>query len=200
VVEHRLVASDCSHVFSNISSQSRRHGSRNENRSFSCHRRHPCFDSDKARLAPALRFILWSVYAAYLPLMSYVLSSLTTTLWSLDKEYQLWLLVSVVFLQFLKAKADMEALAVAAVASPVAGEDDVNSLKVRPTMVSLVYSFWVTGLIIYNIFFGKPPEEEEQPEKEKLSHVVYYIILLVVSPLWALGACRMVLKFVARLP
>jgi hypothetical protein len=55
----------------------------------------------------------------------------------------------------------------------------------------------VAGLIIYNIFFGKPPEEEEQPEKEKLRHVVYYIILLVVSPLWALGACRMVLKFVA---
>jgi hypothetical protein len=133
--------------------------------------------------------------------MSYVLSYLTDKLWSLDSIlFQGFLLVSVVLLQFLKAKADMEALAVAAVASPVAGDDDVNSLKVRPTMVSLVYSFWVAGLIIYNILFGKSPEEEEQPEKEKLSHVVYYIILLVVSPLWALGACRMVLKFVARLP
>ncbi|KAF8711290.1 hypothetical protein HU200_029311 [Digitaria exilis] len=73
---------------------------------------------------------------------------MTTNLWTLELDYQMWLLVSL-------AKADMEALAVSAVASPVTGDDDVNSLKVRPAMESIVYSFWVAGLVIYNIFFGK---------------------------------------------
>nr|CAB3491221.1 unnamed protein product [Digitaria exilis] len=95
----------------------------------------------------------------------------------------MWLLVSLVLVQFLKAKADMEALAVSAVASPVAGDDDVNSLKVRPSMESVVYSFWVAGLVIYNIFFGKGGTS--------------LVIILPVLPLWALGGCRMVLRFFA---
>lgn len=132
---------------------------------------------------PVLRFILWGLSAAYLPLMSYVLSYMTTNLWSLDQEDQLWLLVSLVLVQFLKAKADMKALAVAAVASPVAADDDINSLKVRPTMESLIYSFWVAGLVIYHIFFDNAGKLE--------------VVILLISPLWALGACRMVLKFVA---
>ncbi|PVH33855.1 hypothetical protein PAHAL_8G079500 [Panicum hallii] len=133
---------------------------------------------------PALRFVLWSLSAAYLPLMSYVLSYMTTNLWSLDPKDQLWLIVSLVLVQFLKAKADMKALAVAAVATPVAADDDINSLKVRPTMESLIYSFWVAGLVIYHIFFDNNAGKLE-------------VVILFISPLWALGACRMVLKFVA---
>ncbi|KAF8711292.1 hypothetical protein HU200_029313 [Digitaria exilis] len=98
----------------------------------------------------ALRLVLWSLSAAYLPVMSYVLSYMTSNLWTLESYYQLWLLVSLVLVQsFLKARADMEALAVASIASPVAGDDDINSLKVRPSMESIIYSFWVAGLVIY---------------------------------------------------
>jgi hypothetical protein len=40
------------------------------------------------------------------------------------------ILVLVILVQFLRAKADMAATAVAVVASPVIGDNDVNSLKI----------------------------------------------------------------------
>nr|CAB3489463.1 unnamed protein product [Digitaria exilis] len=79
----------------------------------------------------------------------------------------------------------MEALAVASIASPVAGDDDINSLKVRPSMESIIYSFWVAGLVIYKVFFCNTEEME------------VIMIIVPVYPLWVFGACRMVLKFVA---
>ncbi|KAL6658243.1 hypothetical protein ACP70R_003829 [Stipagrostis hirtigluma subsp. patula] len=137
----------------------------------------------RRRRRPALRLILWGVSAAYFPLMAYVLSYLTTNLWSLASNYQIWLLVSLMLIQFLKDKADMAAMAVAAVTTPAAGDDEINNLKIRPSMESLISSFWVAGLVIYNTFRRKSAELE--------------FVILVISPVWALGACRMVLRFVA---
>jgi hypothetical protein len=61
------------------------------------------------------------------------------------------ILVLVILVQFLRAKADMAAMAVAAVASPVTGDNDVNSLKIRPSTESFINTFWVTGLVTYNM-------------------------------------------------
>ncbi|CAL4978873.1 unnamed protein product [Urochloa decumbens] len=132
---------------------------------------------------PAILFFLRGMSVTYFPLMSYVLSYLTNYISSSHDDA---MLVAVVLIQFLKAKADMAAQAVAAVASPVDWDDSMGSLKIRPSLESVIYTFWVAGLVVYNIFFGK----KEQPHQVKL-------LMLQFLPLWALGACRMVLRFVA---
>ncbi|TVU23598.1 hypothetical protein EJB05_25973, partial [Eragrostis curvula] len=140
---------------------------------------------------PVLRTVLWGVSAMYSPLMSYVLTYLSTYISSDKNEFRDELnkaavLVAIVLIQFLRAKADMAALAVAAVASPAAGDDNINSLKIRPSMENLVYTFWVAGLVVYSIFFV----QSKQDKKEVLRRVALFI-----SPLWILGAGRMVLRF-----
>ncbi|KAL6653707.1 hypothetical protein ACP70R_008631 [Stipagrostis hirtigluma subsp. patula] len=138
-----------------------------------------------------VRFILWALSTAYFPLMSYVLSYLTTYLSSLGKDNLTYLvltylvLTSIILIQFLKAKADMVALSMAAVTSPVAGDDDINSLKIRPSMESLISSFWVAGLVIYQMYLDK----KDDPHLDFSEQVLAW--------LWALGASRMVLRFVA---
>ncbi|TVU00420.1 hypothetical protein EJB05_54157, partial [Eragrostis curvula] len=110
---------------------------------------------------PVLRTVLWGVSAIYSPLMSYVLSYLSTYISSKkdNDSNKAAVLVAIVLIQFLMAKADMAALAVAAVASPAAGDDNINSLKIRPSMENLVYTFWVAGLVVYSIFFVNNGEE-----------------------------------------
>ncbi|KAF8665914.1 hypothetical protein HU200_053998 [Digitaria exilis] len=101
--------------------------------------------------------------------------------------------MTIVLVQFLKAKADMAALAVGAIASPVAG-DDIGSLKIRPSLERLIYSFWVAVLVIYRLFkaYKKASSSHDKFGLFYLRHV-----LLIVSVLWVLGACRMVLRFAA---
>ncbi|CAL4986048.1 unnamed protein product [Urochloa decumbens] len=141
----------------------------------------------------ALRFVLLGVSAMYFPLMSYVLSYLPSYISYVLKKmkHRQWedtgvglagVLLSLILIQFLKSKVDMAALAVTAVTSPVAG-DNIDSLKVRPSMESLIYSFWVAGLVIYSLlhYFRKD----------------VHSIAPIIAPLWILGACRMVLRFAA---
>lgn len=137
---------------------------------------------------PVLRYVLWGVSAMYFPLMSYVLSYLSTYLSpdsDNDEDSKAAVLVAVVLTQFLRAKADMAALAVAAVASPVAGDDDINSLKIRPSMENLVYTFWVAGLVIYSIFFAhkKKGNNNKMVEDDKTE---LQIVAVLISPLWLL--------------
>ncbi|RCV39479.1 LOW QUALITY PROTEIN: hypothetical protein SETIT_8G227800v2 [Setaria italica] len=80
------------------------------------------------------------------------------------------------------------ALAVAAITSPVA-DDDIDGLKIRPSMVSLAYPFWVAALVIYTYILLYV--------KTATSRV--YVIeqyAIVIAPFWFLDACRMVLRFV----
>ncbi|CAO2150425.1 unnamed protein product [Urochloa humidicola] len=138
-----------------------------------------------------LHYFLLGVSAAYIALMPYVLTFLTSYLSSLKNEhvwtYFVLIMFSVVLIQFLRAKADMAALAVAAITSPVS-DDGVDTLKIRPSMTSLVYPFWVAALVIYSIVLYV---------KTATGHV--YVIeqyAIVVAPLWVLDACRNVLRFV----
>lgn len=138
-----------------------------------------------------LLYFLLGVSAVYIALMPYVLSFLTSYLSSLKNEhdwtYFVLIMFSVVLIQFLRAKADVAALAVAAITSPVA-DDDIDGLKIRPSMVSLAYPFWVAALVIYSILLYV---------KTATSRV--YIIeqyAIVIAPLWFLDASRMVLRFV----
>lgn len=102
-----------------------------------------------------LLYFLLGVSAVYIALMPYVLSFLTSYLSSLKNEhdwtYFVLIMFSIVLIQFLRAKADVAALAVAAITSPVA-DDDIDGLKIRPSMVSLAYPFWVAALVIYSIY------------------------------------------------
>lgn len=97
-----------------------------------------------------LHYFLLGVSAVYIALMPYVLSFLTSFLSSLkneqDWDYFVFVMFSVVLIQFLRAKADIAALAVSAATSPVAGDDDdTDGLKIRPPMGSLVYSLSSTA-------------------------------------------------------
>ncbi|CAL4982733.1 unnamed protein product [Urochloa decumbens] len=94
------------------------------------HSSHPVF----------LHYFLLGVSAAYIALMPYVLTFLTSYLSSLKNEhvwtYFVLIMFSVLLIQFLRAKADVAALAVAAITSPVF-DDGVDGLKIRPSMASL---------------------------------------------------------------
>ncbi|CAN6382026.1 unnamed protein product [Urochloa humidicola] len=138
-----------------------------------------------------LHNFLLGVSAAYITLMPYVLSFLTSYLSYLKNEhvwtYFVLIMFSVVLIQFLRAKADVAALAVAAITSPVS-DDGVNSLKIRPSMASVAYPFWVAALVIYSIVLYI-----------KTATGRVYVIeqyAIVVAPLWILDACRNVLRFV----
>ncbi|XP_022684608.1 uncharacterized protein LOC101755236 [Setaria italica] len=148
---------------------------------------------------PVLRFFLWGVSAAHTPLMSYVLWFLTSSLSSMKESddqdegglgteiFIMYIMLSVVLIQFLKAKTDMAALAVAAVTSPVAG-DDIDSLKIRPSMEGVINGVWVAGLVIYSIFLHA---------KGAIIGTDYGYMIMLIVPLWALGGCRMLLRFAA---
>jgi len=145
---------------------------------------------------PLLRSLLWSVSAVYFPLMTYVLSYLTTCIPNTNQGMAVLLLVQVILVQFIRAKGDMAAMAVAAVASPAAGDNDVDSLKTRPSTESLINTFWVAGLVVtynvYNILSIPPGTEDDVFDK-----VLYSAGALLMSPLWVLGACRTVVRFAA---
>jgi len=137
------------------------------------------------------RFLLWSLSAAYFPLMTSVLSYLTTYIPSAGGKATA-VLVLVILVQFLRAKVDMAAMAVAAVASPAAGDDDVNSLKIRPSTESFINTFWVAALVIYNIF-STILKQSTSTE----NGLLLLVVTALISPLWTLGACRTVLRFAA---
>ncbi|EES08955.1 uncharacterized protein LOC8070211 [Sorghum bicolor] len=147
---------------------------------------------------PVGRFLLWSVSAAYFPLMTSVLSYLTTYIPSAGAQAT-GVLVLVILVQFLRAKADMAAMAVAAVASPASGDDDVNSLKIRPSTESFINTFWVAGLVIYNIISTALKDlKSRDSNADDLENAWLMIeVMVLISPLWALGACRTVLRFAA---
>lgn len=142
----------------------------------------------RSRRRPVFRFFLWALSVAYFPLMSHVLSYMTNNLWSMDDDDQTWLLLSVVLVQLLKAKTDIATLAIAAITSPPAGGDDVNSQKVRPSMESFIYSFWVAGLVIYPIL-SLDIGDSQRDALEGISQMI--------SPLWEFSTFRMLLRFVA---
>ena len=99
-----------------------------------------------------------------------------------------------VLLQFLKSNADMAALAVAAVASPTAG-DDIDSQKTRPSMENLMSSLWVAGLVMSYVLRRYVDESRDDMENHgSLQNFKAYLPLFL---LWALGVARMVLRFVA---
>ncbi|CAO2144992.1 unnamed protein product [Urochloa humidicola] len=138
-----------------------------------------------------LHYFLLGVSAAYIALMPYVLTFLTSYLKSLKNEhvwtYFVLIMFSVVLIQFLRAKADVAAMAVSAITSPVSN-DGIDGLKIRPSMVSLAYPFWVAALVIYSIVLYV-----------KTATGRVYVIeqyAIVVAPLWILDACRNVLRFV----
>ncbi|XBI61200.1 hypothetical protein VPH35_042032 [Triticum aestivum] len=136
-----------------------------------------CLSSRRGRISRAKhgRFFLWAASALYLPLISYILTYLTNDISTLvhrsciqdgDSTTELqkttqeleclsrwaWaVMLTVIVLQSLKSNADMAALAVAAVASPAAGADDIDSQRIRPSMDSLIYSFWVASVVIYTM-------------------------------------------------
>ncbi|XP_039818389.1 uncharacterized protein LOC120680873 [Panicum virgatum] len=132
--------------------------------------------------------------------MTFVLSFLTTYIssWDDDKkdaddggdfldktgDNPIGILIVVILIQFLRAKADLAAQAVAAVASPATADDDVDSLKIRPSTESFINTFWVAGLVIYYIFRNDNNGELQ-------------IATILFLPLWAVGACRTVLRFAA---
>lgn len=152
---------------------------------------------------PVLRFLLSGLSAVYFPLIYYVLSQMPTFLSSMlsrnkgddndgsndnDKEDDgmgdlnpwMWFMIvvwSLILIQFLKAKADMAALAVAAVTSPVAG-DDIDSLKIRPSIDSLISYFWVAGLVIFSFI--------RYADELIAEHMQYSLLVIVL--LWILGA------------
>ncbi|KAJ1276945.1 hypothetical protein BS78_05G255500 [Paspalum vaginatum] len=163
---------------------------------------------------PVRRFILSCMSAAYFPLISYVLSYLPAYLSSMlkpsssteeNKHNQTieelpilkWILIapvllSLILIQYLKAKADMAALAVSAVTSPVAARDDIDRLKIRPSIESIIYSFWVAGVVIYSLVLHYSKETSSFDDDRD---ILVYIITPLIAPLWVLGACRMVLRF-----
>jgi len=144
---------------------------------------------------PLLRSLLWGVSAVYFPLMTYVLSYLTTYIPSASPDMAVLLLVLVILVQFLRSRGDMAAMAVAAVASPAAGDNDVNSLKIRPSTESFINTFWVAGLVTYNVYniLSVPPSTEDDAFDKRL----YSAGALLTSLLWVLGACRTVVRFAA---
>jgi hypothetical protein len=139
--------------------------------------------------------LLWGVSAAYFPLMTYVLSYLTTYIPSTTPGKAVLVLVLVILVQFLRAKADMAAMAVAAVASPATGDNDVNSLKIRPSTESFINTFWVAGLVTYNVYktLTVPPSTEG----DAINLIFFVVGAVLMLPLWVLGACKTVLRFTA---
>ncbi|XP_037454077.1 uncharacterized protein LOC119324392 [Triticum dicoccoides] len=138
-----------------------------------------CLSSRRSRISRHTlgRYFLAGASAAYFSLILYLVSYLITGV-----AYRLGgptLIRLVVLLQFLKSNADMAALAVAAIASPTAG-DDIDSQKTRPSMENLMSSLWVAGLVGYYI----------------LQESNHFIVLLQIFLTWALGV-RIVLRFVA---
>jgi hypothetical protein len=148
-----------------------------------------CLSLRRSRISrhPLGRYFLAGASALYFSLISYFFSYMTNYMSSLEDIYRSYLLLLVVLFQFLNSNADMAALAVAAVASPTAG-DDIDSQKIRPTMVSLVSSLWVAGLVIYYIYVKKKDDEDMIG-----AMIVNFSILM----LWALGVARMLLRFIA---
>lgn len=152
-----------------------------------------CLSSRRSRISrDALgRYFLLGASAVYFSLISYIFSYLTTHMSSdLSRPYVFML---VVFLQFLKSNADMTALAVAAVASPTAG-DNIDSQKIRPSMLSLVSSLWLMGLVIYYILLAYAKLKHDHPTHYH-HHTAAYLDLSIFL-LFALGVARMVLRLV----
>ncbi|KAJ1276928.1 hypothetical protein BS78_05G254300 [Paspalum vaginatum] len=85
----------------------------------------------------------------------------------------------------------MAALALSAVTSPVAG-DEIDRLKIRPSIESIIYSSWVAGVVIYSLVLHYSKETSGFDDDRD---ILVYIITPLIAPLWVLGACRMVLRF-----